>query len=168
MVRHFGTISSLTDVVPSIGAPFPETERYDYTRRSLVAGIVLYLSCPFIDPPKEKYVIAAAIGDPPLLILVNSRIHPFIQSRPLLLECQVSLAVSKYPFLRHDSYANCASVFDEMPEKEVLEQLATDPKRIIMRLDPESRKQILSAVGKARTVSPSHARRILESLSESD
>ena len=150
--------------MPTIAASFPEAERKNAVSRGLLPGVVLYLSCPFTSPPKDKFIIVGDPDDPPLLVVINSAIHPYVQARPHLLQCQVLISAKAHTFLSHDSYADCAHVEASMSLEEVRVQLEADPSRIRGAVATKSVADVLAALSKASTVSPSHLVRITASL----
>ena len=147
-----------------LGDFFPEREKQTYIAGQLKPGQVLYLFCRFTNPQKETYLVLACPGTRPLLLVVNSAIHPFIARQPDLLRCQAKLSVADYAFLEHDSYVNCAEVIDCLDESEIESQVLTDVGRIKGELTTASRRAIVQAVQSARTVSTRHKRLIADSL----
>lgn len=81
---------------------FPEAEKLQFIHEHLKPGQIVYLFCDFTTPPKEKYLVLACTQGNPLLFLINSEIHPYIEARPRLKECQVKICASDYQ-LDHDS-----------------------------------------------------------------
>lgn len=76
---------------------------------SVVPGAVFIGPWPGVG--HEKFLIVAGVAEDRILVcsvMINSEINPYIQCRPRMLSCQVSLKASDYSFLSHDSYANCA------------------------------------------------------------
>ena len=76
---------------------------------SVAPGAVFIGPWPGVD--HEKFLIVAGVAEDRILVcsvMINSEINPYIQCRPRMLSCQVSLKASDYSFLSHDSYANCA------------------------------------------------------------
>lgn len=66
---------------------------------------------PWTGIDHEKFLIVAGVAEDHILVcsvMINSEINPYIQCRPRMLSCQVSLKAADYDFLSHDSYANCA------------------------------------------------------------
>jgi len=124
--------------VSELAAFFPEEARVDYVKRTLTAGRVLYLFCPFTEPPKEKYVILLRLGNPTLLFLINSRIHDYIANRPDLAACQLLITQSDYEFLAHDSYIDCSNAIDDFSDKDVLDQIIGDISRVKGTLNPRT------------------------------
>lgn len=147
-----------------LGAFFPEEARVDYVKRTLTAGRVLYLFCPFTEPPKEKCAILLRLGNPTLLFLINSRIHDYIANRPDLAACQLLIAQSDYGFLAHDSYIDCSNAIDDFSDKDVLDQIIGDISRVKGTLNPRTIQDVKRIVRQARTISAFHARIILSSL----
>ena len=147
-----------------LGVFFPEQERIDYAKRALTPGRVLYLFCPFTEPPKEKYAVLLSLGNPTLLFLINSRINDYIADRQDLAACQLLIAQSDYEFLDHDSYIECSNVIDEFADEDVLDQIISDISRVKGTLNPRTIQDVQRIVRQARTISPFHARIILSSL----
>lgn len=151
-----------------LGDLFPDREKQSYVDRRLTPGRVLYLFCRFTDPPKDKYLLLLSSGVTPrsLLFLINSRIHPYIQRHPDLLNCQVLLGASDYSFLSHDSFIDCSRVIDHFDCSAIRDQLVNDIGRIKGELHRDTRREIIQVVQVARTVSPHHKRLIVQSLKE--
>ena len=99
-----------------LGDFFPDEEKSQYADRQLKPGQVVFIFSGFTNPPKEKYLVIGHLGEKPLLFVINSSVHPYIQSRPDMLKCQVLLAASDYGFLDHDSYVDCSQVIDSVAE----------------------------------------------------
>lgn len=147
-----------------IGDLLPEDERRKLAARQYTAGCVLYLMCGFTDPPKEKFVVMAAPGDPPLLLIVNSDVSEFINARPHLRDCQVLLRSGEHAFLRYDSFLNCSETIDAMTLEEIITQVVADHSRIKGELSATARSEVVQAIRRARTVSADHKRRIFAVL----
>lgn len=144
---------------------FPRRMSREYAGRCLTSGQVLYLYSDFTNPPKEKYLILAHQGMRPLLFVINSRIGPYIASRPDLLECQIQLNASDYGFLDHDSFASCGEVIDCFTESEIKNQIVADFCRIKGELTSTTKQEIICVVQNARTINTRHKRLIVASLS---
>ncbi len=79
---------------------------------------------PWADIDHEKFLVIAGVSNNRILVcsvLINSEVNPYIQRRPRMLSCQVTLKGDDYDFLDHDSYANCAQ-----PIKAKLESFMVD------------------------------------------
>ncbi len=149
-----------------LGNWFPNGDRQAYVDRHLLPGQVLYLHCEFTTPPKGKYLVlvAASVKPRPLLFIINSAVHPFVQSRPPLLACQVQMNAADYGFLDHDSYIDCSKVITDFDLAEIRRQLLDDVGRIRGELSAGDRARIVRVVRDATTLSPLHKRIVLESL----
>ncbi len=64
-----------------------------------------------IPKPKPKYAAIVCKDKEYWGFLVNTSVREFIKSSPLLSSLQVKIQQSEYPFLKHDSYINCAQIF---------------------------------------------------------
>ena len=151
----------------TIGNRFPECHRQEFTERNLTPGRILYLWCEFTTPPKDKYLVLACRGAPPLLFLISSRIHPFIASRPDLLNCQVELRASEYDFLSHDSFVDCSKVVYSFDEQAIKNQLLSDLRKIKGEINQTTKNEIVKAVRNSRTISLYRKQLIIDSLQES-
>lgn len=147
-----------------VGNAFPEDVRRESAVRQLTAGRVLYLTCDFTNPKKDKFVVMVALEDPPLLLVVNSKVAAFINATPHLRDCQVTLHAADHDFLSHDSFLDCSQTVDSMSREEIVGQLVADLSRIKGELSGAARSQALEAIGRARTISDIHKRRILAAL----
>jgi hypothetical protein len=75
-------------------------------RTQIAVPGAVYLG-PFPDVDHDKFYVIAGISGNRILacsVLINSRINPFIQRRPRLLDLQVMIKASSYEFLSHDSF----------------------------------------------------------------
>ena len=151
-----------------LGDRFPDRQIQSYVGRCLNPGRVLYLFCGFTTPPKDKYLVLLCprVTPRPLLFFINSRIRPYIQRHPDLLNCQVLLEASHYSFLSHDSFIDCSKVIDRFDCSAIRSQLVNDIGRIKGELDRDTKREIIQVVQLARTISPHHKRLIIESLKE--
>lgn len=147
-----------------LGNLFPEDVRRESAVRQLTAGRVLYLTCDFTKPRKDKFVVVVAPEDPPLLLVVNSKIAAFINAQPHLRDCQVALLTTDHDFLRRDSFLDCSKTIDSMGREEIIGQLVADFSRIKGELSATARSQALEAIRRARTISKAHKRRIFANL----
>ncbi len=149
-----------------LGNHFPDDQKREYARASLVAGQVFYLWCDFTTTPKDKYVVLVCPDtESPLFFVVNSSVHPFVARKPDVAECQVELRACDYDFLHHDSFLNCAEVIDCFSEAELVGQLQAGLDRIKGRLNDATAKCVIKVVQNARTISPRHKKAIRSALS---
>lgn len=148
----------------TLGDFFPQADREDYLKRHLKPGQVLYLFSHFTQPPKEKYLVIAYYSDSPLLFVINSRIHPYIASRPELNASQVEIQAVEYDFLSHDSFIDCSQVIDSFEAAEIRRQVLGELSRIKGELTPATTAEIKQVVRAARTISERHKQLILAAL----
>jgi hypothetical protein len=148
----------------TLGNYLPDPLKQQHIERHLHPGQVLYLSCDFTTPPKEKYVIFACAGAWPLLFIINSNIRPYIAQRPVLNQCQVCLRAADYPFLDHDSFADCSRVIEQVSEDVIRAQILADVSRLKGALTPATKTEIVRAVQGAKTISRHHKDLIANAL----
>ena len=138
--------------MPKLGDFFSEDAQVLYIRSKLQSGQVLYLFCPFTNPPKEKYLALVCHGARPLLFVLNSELNSFRANRPEISTCQVVLRKAEYAFLDHDSYLDCSEVVDSFDESAIIRQLTGDLQRIKGTLNPATKVQIITVVKQAVTL----------------
>ena len=117
--------------MPSIRSLLPQADKLAMARAQIQAGAILLLNCPFTQlRPKDKFVIVAHACDYPLLIVVNSAINEYINSRPHLKARQIPILACDYAFLSHDSFADCGEVKSSMSRASIAKQISDDPSRV--------------------------------------
>ena len=141
-----------------------DDDRRDYALSALAPGHVLYLHVEFTRPPKDKYLVILCRGSRPLLFLINSRIPALSQTTAELRACQVRLTPTQNDFLDHESYLDCSDLIDGMRESDIVAQLIADPSRVCGKLTDETKRQLISIVRRARTLSKFHKDKILAAL----
>ena len=93
--------------------------------------------------PKDKFVAIVFRHLRPMGFLINSNIHPYLKKRRNLLAAQIPISAIDYGFLDHDSYINCAELFQfEMSEL----------KRYLQIIDNRTKKEIKKAVANSDTI----------------
>ncbi|NLO04476.1 MAG: hypothetical protein GX131_01465 [candidate division WS1 bacterium] len=148
-----------------LGGFFPEEMRHSHASRQVGAGSVFFTHCDFTTPPKCKYVAVLADGEHPLLALINSEVHPFIQARSHLLQLQVPLFAGDYAFLDHDSYLNCARIFQGEFSRAELEGIWSTYPDNCWELTNTTRSEVVSVIGATEVLSEVHRAAILRDLS---
>jgi len=116
-----------------------------YIRENILPWQVLRLFCQFTTPPKNKHLLLVSIYPRPLLFMVNSHIHPYIESRAYLKSCQVLLPASKNWFLAHDSYVDCREAYANFSLDDIVSQVQTDGRRVKGFISDEAQEQVLAA-----------------------
>ena len=147
-----------------LGDHFPSDARRNHVHRQLKPGQVLYLDCDFTTPPKPKFAVLVCADPESLLFLVNSRVNAFVERRPDLLACQLRLKATDYPFLRHDSFLDCAEVRRFADPEAVAGQLVADLTRTKGELTEDTVGSLLGIVRASRTLSRVHKRAIEAAL----
>lgn len=147
-----------------LGDAFSEPERRKSIARRLVPGVVLHLEVAFPEGHKNKFLIVASVEADCCTFIVNSRVHPFIESRAELAVCQVRLDVARHPFLRRDSWIACHQVLTLRTDAVVTELLA-DMSRIKGAVHAAVRNEMAAAIKRAPTLSATEQTRLAESLS---
>ena len=108
-------------------------------------------NCTCTRPNKDKFVAIVCSATNPMGFLINTRIHPYILERPDLLSSQVTIKVSDYPFLAHDSYINCIDLYS------LDDSALTDSKG---RIKNHTIAEIKSVVAASRTI-PAYYKKLI-------
>lgn len=117
-----------------------------FIRENILPWQLMRLFCKFTTPPKNKHLILVGIYPCPLLLMVNSKIHPYIKSRAYLKSTQVVLAASQHYFLAHDSYIDCREVYTTLSLNEIVKQIQKDKQRIKGFINEETQDQVIAAI----------------------
>ena len=143
---------------------FPDDFKKQYADKSIIPGQVIRINFSFPDKTKPKFLIIATADDPPLLFVINSNIHQFIQDRPYLLEAQIKISPEEYSFLNHSSYINASRVFDTMTRQDIADQITKDINCIKGMLSSRTIRKLLAVVEKSKTLTPQEKQRITNTL----
>jgi len=147
-----------------LGDAFSDEQRRGSARRQLQPGTIIYLEVVFPEGPRPKYLVVANMDDECCTFVVNSRMHPFIETHPSLAVCQVKIDAARHPFLKRDSHIACHQVL-RLPTLNVVTALVSDMSRIRGRLHAEVVTEVISAVKRAPTLSAMEQTRIADALS---
>jgi len=102
--------------------------------------------------PKDKFVIIALRDTKPWGFFINTDIRQFVQNRPELLACQVSIKASSHKCLSYDSYVDCTELF---PFED------TELTDIRDKVDKQTQAEIKKAVAISKTLVVRHQKIIL-------
>ncbi len=147
-----------------LGDAFSDDQRRESVRRQLQPGAVIYIEVVFPEGLKPKYLVIAHVDHECTTFVVNSRVNPFIEARPTLAVCQVSIDAARHAFLRRDSYIACHQVL-RLPTVNVITELAADVSRIKGQLHEEVLAEVIAAVKRAPTLSLAEQTLIANALS---
>jgi len=134
------------------GDAFSEPDRRKSALRQLVPSVVVYLEVAFPEGRKSKYLVVANVDAECCTFVVNSRVHPFIEARPELSVCQVSLDAARHEFLRRDSWIDCHQIL-RLRTEAVVSELVVDMSRLKGRVHQDVLDEIIAAVKRAPTLS---------------
>ena len=127
-------------------------------------GQVVTLYCDFLrGSPNTKYLLVACIKPQPILFIINSKVSLFVQTRTILLEGQVKIEQSLHPFLKHDSWLDCAQVCLEFTSEEIEAQLSNGLGKIQGEIHESLREIIRERVEESRTIERRFQKQILDS-----
>lgn len=145
------------------GDAFAAQDRSKSVSRQLVPGSVVYLDVALPGGRKNKFLVVASVDGECCTLVINSRMHPFIEARPDLAVCQVRLDAARHAFLRRDSWIGCHELVTLRTDA-VVSELVADMGRIKGRIHREVVIQIVAAVKRAPTLSADEQTRLVEAL----
>lgn len=152
----------------SLGEHFPPEILRPRIEAALKPGCVLRLEVKFHEVTKPKFLVLVAEDDPEYLtFIVNSEINQFVQKRPALLQCQVSIDAANHAFLDHDSHVACDKIWP-IKREDVIRALMANPAGIKGKISEDVRSQILAAVKFAKTIENDKKNRIIAALGSYD
>lgn len=147
-----------------LGSAFPPAMLRSHIEKQLVPGMVIRINVKFPDQTKPKFLLLVAHEDPELLtFIVNSKIHPFIQNRADLLQCQVSVDQANHSFLDHDSHLACHEL-KPMRREDVIQELMKDPEGIKAPITDDVKAEVVSAVKFSKTITEAEKRIVIAAL----
>lgn len=148
----------------SLGDLFPFSIRRERVESLLTPGCVIRIDVKFPELTKPKFLVLVSGDDSDYLsFLINSEIHPYIASKPNLLQCQVPISASSHNFLHHDSHIACHEVF-LLRKEDVIRSILADPTSIKGIISQLLRDEIKAAVTLAKTIDNNKKKRIISVL----
>ena len=150
-----------------LGDAFSETDRRKSALRRLVPGAVIYLEVVLPGDRKNKFLVVAHVDAECCTLVVNSRIHPFIEARPDLAICQVKMDAARHDFLRRNSWIACHEVL-KLRTEAVVSELLSDMGRLRGTVHRDVLDEIAAAVKRAPTLSAAEQTLLAEALKRAD
>ncbi len=145
----------------------PQKAQRALLRAKLKPGSIIHLYCDFITNPDNKFVVIMYVDDDTVLAcLINSRIHPFIEKDPRLKACQIKLDAKTYTFLDHDSFLNCARLFDDFDISTIIDHLLDNPDDYKGSLGESELVGVIEAINYTDTISEIDRDLIIKALGE--
>lgn len=80
-----------------LGDAFSDDQRRESVARQLQPGAVIYLDVAFPQGQRSKYLVIAYVDRECCTFIINSRIHPFVESHATLAVCQVKIDAARHP-----------------------------------------------------------------------
>ena len=150
-----------------LGDAFSDDERRKSVARRLKPGAVIYIDVVFPQETKPKFLVVAHVDHECTTFVVNSQVHPFVEAHQALSVCQVKMDSARHPFLRHDSHIACHQVL-RLPTAKVVAEIVADMSRLKGQLHADVLSEVVAAVKRAPTLSPTEQTRIADALSDPD
>ncbi|MCK5719600.1 MAG: hypothetical protein KAH84_06580 [Thiomargarita sp.] len=137
-----------------------------FIRENILPWQLLRLYCEFTTPAKNKHLLLISLYPNPLLLMINSKIHPYIKSQACLKATQVLLSVNDHYFLPHDSYIDCREVYSYFTLDNIIEQVKNDQRRIRGFINEDVQEQIIAAIKISPVLETRYKNLILAELTE--
>ncbi|CAI2407274.1 hypothetical protein [Serratia liquefaciens] len=152
----------------NLGSLLSAGQAEQLTSTLLRAGAVIYMHCNFTTPPKNKYLVVVCCEPELLVLVINSEVNGFVQSRPELLDCQVDVPKADHDFLDHDSVVDCVETQTAFNLTEVRDALFTNSRSVYRgRLANYVIREVIDAVDRSETMEARHCRWIRDALTAS-
>lgn len=140
----------------SLSDSFPENFRQEFAQRNLKIGSVIRVYVKDTNPPKEKRFVLVGQSYDKLIfasIFINSEINPNVFPTQELRDLNLELTAGERPYLSHDSYADCSSIYKRDADW-LLTIIGEDPAKIIGEVSGSDLKDIREKIKAARTITP--------------
>lgn len=148
-----------------LGDLFSNEDRRDYVRGNFRVGTVFYLHSEDTYDEKDKYYLLVDTSDPPLLLIINKKIHRIYEKRPHLKACQIKVTVAEYPkIFTRDCWIDCTTVWSSFSQRDIEEQVMNDMSRLRGMLGMESLNQVTEALENDERIPQEDKERILEAV----
>jgi hypothetical protein len=148
----------------TIADGIPDDDKREYIRDNFKPGCVFYLLSRFPSRTKDKYLLLASALDPPLFLVINSKVPLFIQNRPRLSRCQVPLMAEDHPqVIEHDCFLDCTATLS-ITFEEVTKQAMTRMQRVKGRLSQATLQEVVTALERDHRIQLGQKLRMLEEL----
>src|SRR6266581_3283402 len=135
-----------------------------YIRDHFRPGCVFYLLSRLPSRTKDKYFLLASASDPPLFLIINTDVPPFIQQRPRLNRCQVPLRVEDHPsVIEHDCHLDCTVTFT-FSFDEVTKQAIGRMERVKDFLTKQTLQEVITALERDNNILLGQKLRMLKDL----
>lgn len=98
-------MQSLSDLFP----------KQQYAQLNIKRGTVFFMHVNFTNPPKEKFCMVidcTSNSDKVALVVINTVPNQNVYRTQALISLHYKITKSDYPFLKHDSYVDCANLVE--------------------------------------------------------
>lgn len=148
----------------SLGSGFPPEFLRGRVRSQLRPRAVIKLVRKMDDGDiHEKRFVVLHVDEMTVTCVINSQISGFVERRPELLRCQVSMSAGEHPFMDHDSHVDCSRTRIYRTD-DVVRDLANRPEWILGRVSPALTAGIVAALKFSPTLSAAEVELLLLSL----
>lgn len=151
-----------------LGDAFPKEMQEEFARRSLVPGAVIRVPQVMDDQKeKEKRFVVLHADDDTLTCVINSELTDFAVRTPAVHQCQVSMPQADHPFMRRDSFVDCAKIRRYRTE-DLVAHLSSNMSDVLGKISPDLRDQIVSALKHSTTNALVHVELCVDALNQAE
>jgi hypothetical protein len=148
----------------ALGSAFPRGFAEAQIQRQLKPGTVIKMRQTMDDGAvHEKHFVVVAVSDHTVTFVINTAISAFLQTRPALLKCQVTMPVADHNFMTHDSHVDCSRT-RSYATNEVVRDLVSQPDWVLGSISFELRTAMLAAIKFSPTLSADEVAQLCASL----
>jgi hypothetical protein len=150
-----------------LGDRFSFGQRLASVQRQFRAGMVISLFCDFIHDPKFKWLlIVAAAREYPLFFFINTDLPELAYHNQQFKDQQLLLLEADDPFLKHDSWLDCSTIYDRFELGEIQEALVNDLGLIKGYISKKTAEAVLDVIMDSDSLEGRHINQISLELSD--
>jgi hypothetical protein len=148
----------------ALGSAFPRGFVEAQIQRQLKPGTVIKMRQIMDDGAiHEKRFVVVAVSEHAVTFVINTAISAFLQARPALLKCQVTMSVADHAFMSHNSHVDCSRTLT-YATNEVVRDLVTQLDWVLGTISAELRSAMVAAIKFSPTLSANEAAHLCKSL----
>ena len=115
------------------------------------------------DLHEKRYIVLHADADKITACVINSAVSGFIQNRPMLLRCQVTMSVTTHGFMDHDSYVDGSRTWVYATDS-VVEELMSHTDWVLGTMTADLRDSLIAVLPNSPNLSRVEVDILTESL----
>jgi len=137
---------------PSLGDAFPANVRVDFAQKCITPGNVILCYSNAAGKDKRCVIVGINIDKSKVAVLLFNTDKPFIGNKRLE-SLQVHFKSDGNPYLKHDSYLNCAHI-EFVPYQTLIDEIIANPDHVLDTMSKPDFDNICTVAANAKTASP--------------